>query len=113
MKCPRCNSPAYHNVMGGGEFTLLCDFCGFYSARLIDHIHFEHPIFKRILLEPQGVIVTDNKNYQYFSEEQRNMLLKFYPENKGYTYYDSKKRKWRLKPTVLKPSEEIEMLFLK
>lgn len=109
MNCQRCNSPAFLNEMNNSEFILICDFCGFYSARLIEHMHYGHPIFKRILLEPEGVILTDTKNYQYFSQKQRDLLLKVHKENNGYTYYDPKKRKWRIKSA--KKTEDINALF--
>lgn len=96
MNCPRCNSPAFYEQISIHEFSLICDFCGYYSAKHIEHFHNNHPIFACSLLEPKGVVITNKENYQYFSTSQREALLHTHPDNEGYTFYDTTECKWKV-----------------
>lgn len=96
MRCPRCSLPGYHNQINEREFSFTCDFCGYHRGKFITHFHKNVPIFEDILLEPKGVIITDSKNFQYYSEAQKAYLLKTYPDNKGYTFYDNLLHEWKV-----------------
>lgn len=107
MNCPRCNSPAEYNEFGGGEFTLCCNICGFYSSRTIDTFVDNYPVFRNEELKPLGVVVTDKGNIQYFSESQKQ---KHILENKtqGFTYFN---KEWKYKLIKEKVEKSAEVLI--
>ncbi len=101
MNCPRCNSLAQNNLMSGGEYSMLCSACGYFSARVIDTFVDNYPIYKYIEQKPLGVIVTKKKNIQYYTRYQCSSLLIENNDCIGYTlrengewlFYDIKNNK--------------------
>ncbi len=80
MFCPRCNSPAQSNDMSGGEYSLTCSVCGYYSARIIDTFVDNYPIYRYVEQKPLGTVITKTVNFQYYTLYQRSKIA---IENKG------------------------------
>jgi hypothetical protein len=101
MNCPRCNSPAHKHESSGGEHSLMCNICGYFTARIIDTFVDDYPIFKYVEQKPLGVVVTKGYNRQYYTRYQCSSLLIECKDCIGYTlckngewlFYDIKKNK--------------------
>lgn len=96
MNCPRCNLLNCPEQINEYEFAFFCEFCGYQYTRFINYLEKEHPIFEEIVIKPDGIIFTDDKNYSYFSSSQKEAILKKYPNNKGYTSYDKTQNTWKV-----------------
>ena len=94
MNCPRCNSIAYDENLGNGEFSITCELCGYYKSNSIIEFVFGIPKYKEVELNPQGLIFSKKENIQYFSKTQLKAHLEL--ENVlGYSYL--KNGKWHIK----------------
>jgi len=108
MSCPRCNVPCSTIRHDSGEHFVSCGMCGYYSARVIDCFVNEHAVYRTILHEPLGVVVTDKGNYQYFTERQLNELLISYDAT-AYTY-KNKNHVWKYHDLMLGSSQSLNAI---
>lgn len=89
----------------GREFSVSCNFCGYYHINSIERFVGTTEIYHKQELFPMGVVITVKGNIQYFSVSQRDSIIKEY-DAAGYTScHENKWTTTNLKNVTIKSKE--------